>query len=552
MLPHIADVIGNRYRLEGRIAAGGMGEVWRAVDLVLDRPVAVKVLPVGYADYPETLARFRAEARHAAALSHPHIAQVYDYGDARADRPAFLVMELVSGPPLSAVLARGPLDPVCVLDVIAQAAAGLHAAHAAGLVHRDIKPGNLLLSANGMVKITDFGIAHATGSAPLTRTGTLIGTPAYLAPERVAGGGAVPASDLYSLGIVAYECLTGTPPFTGTVIEVALAHRHAPLPPLPPTVPPQLAALVTELTARDPAKRPATAGEVAARAASLRAVVKEAAPTLPEPAAAPAAPGHLATRSGKRTSFIFNDTLSEVSAPGTDLDAGRASGPAPRLPGSRRQDVLHPAAFHAVADRLAALRLARPAWLPAPVRTRERRAAAFAAHRATPGPFPPLRQAPERHAALPGTLRPRSARRAAVYAAAAVAMISGLVGGLASGAPGAAPAGSHSAADRQVITATTDRMVQVHPGTLIGRPVAEVIRRLQRLGLRVQLGWARSHSQAPGMVLSVGPSGSVPAGTTVLVTVATRPPGKPHPHKHHGNGGHDQGPGPGGDGHGGD
>jgi len=131
-------------------------------------------------------------------------------------------------------------------------------------------------------------------------------------------------------------------------------------------------------------------------------------------------------------------------------------------------------------------------------------------------------------------------------------MISGLVGGLASGAPGAAPAGSRSAVGRQVITATTDRMVQVNPGTLIGRPAAEVIRRLQRLGLRVQLGWARSHSQAPGMVLSVGPSRSVPAGTTVLVTVATRPPGKPHPHKHHGNGGHDQGPGPGGDGHGGD
>ncbi len=269
-------VLADRYRLDDRIAAGGMGEVWRAFDLVLGRPVAVKLLRDEYAQHPETLERFRAEARHTAAVSHPGIAQMYDYGEPGPAQPPFLVMELVEGAPLTQLLARGPLDPARVMDMVAQAAAGLYAAHAAGLVHRDIKPGNLLVSPDGTVKITDFGIAYAAGSAPLTRTGALIGTPAYLAPERVAGASAGPASDLYSLGIVAYECLAGAQPFTGTPMEVALAHQYQSLPPLPPAVPLPAAALVAELTARDPAARPADAGEVAARAARLRDALSSA------------------------------------------------------------------------------------------------------------------------------------------------------------------------------------------------------------------------------------------------------------------------------------
>jgi eukaryotic-like serine/threonine-protein kinase len=263
-------VLADRYRLDDRIATGGMGEVWRGVDLVLGRAVAVKLLRDDYAQHPETLERFRAEARHTAAVSHPGIARMYDYGEPRPGQPPFLVMELVEGVPLTELLACGPLDPARVMDLVGQAAAGLHAAHAVGLVHRDIKPGNLLVGTDGTVKITDFGIAYAAGSAPLTRTGALIGTPAYLAPERVTGASAGPACDLYSLGIVAYECLTGAQPFTGTPMEVALSHQYQPLPPLPPSVPLPVAALVAELTARDPAGRPADAGEVAARAARLR------------------------------------------------------------------------------------------------------------------------------------------------------------------------------------------------------------------------------------------------------------------------------------------
>ncbi len=263
-------LLAGRYRLDSRIAAGGYGEVWQGSDVVLARPVAIKLLLAGYAEHAETLARFRAEARHAGALSHVGIAHVYDYCEPDPPHPPFLVMEFVAGPSLAGVLAGGPLDPARTMDVIAQAAAGLHAAHRAGLVHRDIKPGNLLLRHDGIVKITDFGVAHAAGSAPITATGMLVGTPGYLAPERVAGASATPASDLYALGIVAYECLAGAAPFTGPGMEVALAHRDQPLPALPAAVPPGVAALVGELTAKQPSARPGDAGQVARRATGLR------------------------------------------------------------------------------------------------------------------------------------------------------------------------------------------------------------------------------------------------------------------------------------------
>src|SRR5215469_4295588 len=282
-------MLADRYRLDDRIAAGGMGEVWRATDLVLGRPVAVKLLRAEYVQHPEILARFRAEARHAGSLSHPHIARIYDYGEADATHPPFLVMELVDGPPLTQLLAGGPMEPARVMDVVSQTADGLAAAHAAGLVHRDIKPGNLLLAPPGQVKITDFGIAYAAGSAPITRTGTLIGTPAYVAPERVTGAGATPASDLYSLGIVAYECLAGALPFSGTAMEVALSHQMRELPSLPAAVPAEAAALVAELTAKDPAARPARAGEVVMRAGRLRDALAGAPPAgAAAPSAGPA------------------------------------------------------------------------------------------------------------------------------------------------------------------------------------------------------------------------------------------------------------------------
>jgi tRNA A-37 threonylcarbamoyl transferase component Bud32 len=263
-------MLGGRFVLGELIGSGGYGEVWRATDTVLARPVAVKLLYQRYAQRAETLARFQAEARLAGVLSHENIAQVYDYREPGDGQPPYLVMELVDGPSLETVLAGGPLDARRTMDIIAQAAAGLQAAHAAGMIHRDVKPGNLLLAPGGTVKITDFGIAHTVGSAPVTDSGELVGTPGYLAPERVTGEQATPASDLYSLGIVAYECLTGAPPFTGPPLVVALAQRDRPLPPLPRSVSADVSAFVTRLTAKDPAHRMSSAAEAAVWAGLLR------------------------------------------------------------------------------------------------------------------------------------------------------------------------------------------------------------------------------------------------------------------------------------------
>ena len=261
--------LAGRYVLEEQLGAGGFCEVWRATDTVLGRPVAVKLLHPGYAHQPEALARFQAEALHAGALSHSNIARVYDYAEPASGQP-YLVMELVDGPSLADVLAGGALDVARTMDIVAQVASGLQAAHGAGLIHRDIKPANILLAADGTIRITDFGIAHAVGSVPLTATGMVMGTPGYIAPERVSGDQTGAASDLYALGIVAYECLAGSQPFSGAPLEVAIAHRDRPLPPLPPSAPAEVAALVMMLTAKDPAWRPASAGEVADQAALLR------------------------------------------------------------------------------------------------------------------------------------------------------------------------------------------------------------------------------------------------------------------------------------------
>ncbi len=275
----------DRYRLDALIASGGMGDVWRGTDLAIDRRVAIKLLRSEHADDEDGLARFRAEAHHAGSLSHPNIAQVFDYGEARAEEPGYLVMELVEGLSLTRILEDGPLPPGDVMDVVAQAARGLAAAHRAGLVHRDIKPGNLLVRLDGLVKITDFGIATQGGKTPLTQPvtqpGMLIGTPAYLAPERISGVPATPAIDLYALGVVAHQCLTGRVPFAGEPLAVALAHLDRGIPPLPPSVPPAVAALVADLTRQDPAGRPGSAWDVALRAEHLRVILSG--PEAPSP-----------------------------------------------------------------------------------------------------------------------------------------------------------------------------------------------------------------------------------------------------------------------------
>ena len=280
-------VFAERYELTERIATGGMGEVWRARDRLLDRDVAVKLLKAEYADDADFLARFRAEAKHSAGMSHPNIASVFDYGE--AEGTSYLVMELVSGEPLSRVLTTdGPLDTERTLDIIGQAALALDAAHQAGVIHRDVKPGNIMITPTGTVKLTDFGIARAADAVPLTQTGTVLGTAHYLSPEQANGRTVTPASDVYSLGVVFYECLAGRRPFEASnPVSIAMAHLQDEPPDLPEDVPEAVRNLVSQAMAKRPEERFATAGAFARAAASTRALVTGTAPQ-PTVAGAPA------------------------------------------------------------------------------------------------------------------------------------------------------------------------------------------------------------------------------------------------------------------------
>ncbi|WP_420179547.1 protein kinase domain-containing protein [Paenarthrobacter sp. TA1.8] len=270
MRPTSGITLGGRFQLTSRIAIGGMGEVWKAKDQILGRIVAIKVLKEEYTGDPGFLQRFRAEARHTALLNHVGIANVFDYGEEAGS--AYLVMELVPGHPLSGILEREQvLSPDMTLSIISQTARALAVAHAQGLVHRDIKPGNLLITPDNRVKVTDFGIARLADQVPLTQTGQVMGTAQYLAPEQATGQTATGSSDIYSLGVIGYECLTGHRPFSGeSQIAIALAQVNDAPPPLPETLPTPVRALLMSMLAKDPKNRPANAIKLAEAAEAIR------------------------------------------------------------------------------------------------------------------------------------------------------------------------------------------------------------------------------------------------------------------------------------------
>ena len=282
--------LGGRYRLTERLAFGGMGEVWSGLDEVLGRAVAVKILRPELARDDAFRRRFREEARTAGGLSHPGIAAVYDYGEGPPSHPdgiarvagdhpdqsghrqhepdwtsgddiAYLVMELVPGKPLSAILAEsGPLAPVRALELVAQTARALHAAHQRGVVHRDVKPANLMVTPEGRVKVTDFGIARPQDHEPLTATGQVMGTAHYLAPELARGHLATALSDVYALGVVAYECVAGRRPFEGdNQVAVATAHLSEQPPALPLELPADVRRVVMTAMQKEPEYRFGTA-----------------------------------------------------------------------------------------------------------------------------------------------------------------------------------------------------------------------------------------------------------------------------------------------------
>ena len=269
MKPETGQLYGGRYKLISRIAIGGMGEVWHAQDEVILRDVAIKILKQEYMGDPGFLERFRTEARHAAMVDHEGIANVYDYGEDSGS--AYLVMELVPGDSLARILERDKTLPEDkVLDIIAQTSRALFEAHEAGLVHRDIKPGNLLITPDGQVKITDFGIARVADQVALTATGQVMGTVQYLAPEQATGKPATPSTDIYSLGIVAYEALAGKRPFTGeSQMAIAMAQINQAPPSLPAEIDQRVANLVMSCLAKKPNQRPESALALAKRAEAL-------------------------------------------------------------------------------------------------------------------------------------------------------------------------------------------------------------------------------------------------------------------------------------------
>lgn len=256
-------VLAGRYRLGERIGAGGMGEVWAATDEVLGRTVAVKLILPALLDEPGFARRFLAEARAMASVRHSGVIAIHDFHADAAG--AYLVMEYADGEPMSKVLARmGKLSAAATMDLVRQVAMALQAVHDRGIVHRDIKPANLLLRADGTLALADFGIALGLNNTSLTRSGAIIGTPLYLAPEQVLGRPASPRSDVYALGIVAYECLAGRAPFTGdNPFAVAMQRVERPPPPLGPGVPAAVASVVERALATDPALRWPSAAQFA-------------------------------------------------------------------------------------------------------------------------------------------------------------------------------------------------------------------------------------------------------------------------------------------------
>ena len=269
MKPEEGQLYGERYRLISRIAIGGMGEVWKAHYPIILRDVAIKILKPEYMGDPGFLERFRTEAKHAARVNHEGIANVYDYGEDSGS--AFLVMELVPGDSLAKILEdRKVLPATEVLDIVAQTARALYSAHQDGLVHRDVKPGNLLITPDGQVKITDFGIARVADQVSLTATGQVMGTVQYLAPEQATGKSATPSTDIYSLGIVAYEALAGKRPFTGdNQMMIAMSQIRDIPPALPEDIDPAVSELIMDCLAKKASMRPATALELAQRAEKL-------------------------------------------------------------------------------------------------------------------------------------------------------------------------------------------------------------------------------------------------------------------------------------------
>ncbi|AVT30933.1 serine/threonine protein kinase [Plantactinospora sp. BC1] len=372
-------LLGNRYRLDERIAGGGMGDVWRGTDEVLGRTVAVKILLPALLDEPGFAERFRGEARTMATINHPGVVDVYDYGSDQ--QIAFLVMEYVEGDALSRTLSRvGRLTPARTMALVAQAADALQAAHDKGIVHRDVKPGNLLVRPNGTLVLTDFGIARSALVGQLTAAGSVLGTASYISPEQAAGEVATACSDVYALGVVAYQCLAGRRPFEGnSAIEIAMKHVRDTPRQLPGDIPPAIRAIVERSMAKDPKARWQSAAELAA-------VSRQAAATI-----------GMANQPGRPVGSLPVPPQRPAPPPAAPVMPPRPTSvpPAPRVPPAAARVAPHSPAVAPVARPPAGTAPVGPAGynrgaapVPQPVRPRPEAAYSYPGRPAVPPPSP--------------------------------------------------------------------------------------------------------------------------------------------------------------------
>jgi len=516
--PSSGITLGGRFQLTTRIAIGGMGEVWKAKDLILGRIVAIKVLKEEYTGDPGFLQRFRAEARHTALLNHVGIANVFDYGEEEGS--AYLVMELVPGQPLSSIIEHEQvLSPDRTLSMIAQTARALSVAHAQGLVHRDIKPGNLLITPDGRVKVTDFGIARLADQVPLTQTGQVMGTAQYLAPEQATGQLATGASDIYALGVIGYECLTGHRPFSGeSQIAIALAQVNDAPPPLPEHLPKPVRALLMSMLAKDPKNRPADAlklseaaeairnGDIAAAHAAVPGMLlfEQATGPITAPVDLPTAATGVIGAADRTTSAT--SALPVVGAAGAGAAAGLAAGAAAASAYGARNTLSR-------ADALAAER----SWVQEDEDYEE-----------------PVDE-PERRGRSPWTWPLIALILLVLFSLVGVVLTqAGILfpetPASSSAATTSAPATSASptstspspTSSSATPTQSTPAAINLVPESYLGRPYNEVRSELVALGLGVT-GAEVFDDSAPGTVTNIDPAGRVQPGTTITVSYSKGP-----------------------------
>jgi len=470
-------VLGSRYVLDHQVAVGGMGQVWKATDQVLDRAVAVKLVRPDLIDSEDFSVRFRAEARLAAGLSHPGIAHVYDYAEEDHDgqRIGLLVMELVDGQPLSDQLVAEQLarrdvpDFRRIVSILAQAAEALGAAHKLGIVHRDVKPGNLLITPDGRVKVTDFGIARAVDTEDITEFGQVIGTARYMSPEQARGEVVTPASDVYSLAVVGYEMLSGRTPFAGeSPVAIALAHVQTAPPALPLSVPLQLRSLIARSLAKLPEQRPR---DGAAFAFALQRIAID-----PTPATAvfpvsglPAPTGAVLPRQPNRPRDLQPTAV--FQHPATHME-GLAD------PDTGGTDLVPAGAVRSVAPLLA------DGWINA--QRRRRRVAGWGA---------------------------------AIALAACVLFLIAFNRGADDDPATAASSPSESTVPAAPAAVAAADVVTIDLAVYLGRPEAEARATLSAAGLTPVSTTAASTADLTGMVIDVQPRGPIARGSNVTITV---------------------------------